>query len=257
MEILNEERGRLIRFMAGLAVFVSLFAAAAYFISVVMTNYSSQLEGKERPIPVSAHTALPLLIIDPGHGGEDGGSSSGEVLEKDINLSVSKNIRYLCALTGIPAKATREDDRALYDMYGDLDDYGGKKKIYDLKNRVRFVKEEEGGAYLAIHQNMFPDPRYGGLQVWYSGNNEDSAAFAEEIRRASCSYLDPENRRETKRATSSIYVLYRAEAPSVLVECGFLSNPEDLARLTDQDYRKLLSSAVFSAAARFLTGLAY
>ena len=254
MEFIGGDRFRVLKFMTGLVLFAALFTAASYLISVVVTNYFSELSGEGRPIPVSSAPQIPLLAIDPGHGGEDGGSSSGEVLEKDLNLAVSEDIYYLCALTGVPAKMTRRDDRALYDMYGDLDDYTGRKKAYDLRNRVRFVEEEGAGVYLSIHQNKFTDPAYSGLQVWYSPNVKESEALAKMIQSAARKYLAPENEREVKRATSAIYVLKRAKVPAVLVECGFLSNPEDLGRLCDPSYRKRLAGAVFSESAKFMTG---
>ena len=242
-----------LKFMAGLAAFTLLFVAASYFVAVVLTNYSSELFEGKKMIPVSADGAVPLLIIDPGHGGEDGGSSNGELLEKDINLSVSEDIFYLCAFCGIPAKMTRTADTALYDLYGDLSDYTGKRKAYDLKNRVRFVKEEGGGIYLGIHQNKFPDPRYHGMQVFYSPSDGRSEIFAELIKDEARKYLDPENRREVKRATSAIYVLDRQEIPAVLVECGFLSNPGEASLLASEGYRRRVALCVFSAATKFVS----
>ena len=254
VEFVGGDRYRVAKFMTGLLLFAALFAAASYFISVVATNYFSELSGEGRPIPAASAPDLPLLAIDPGHGGEDGGSSSGEVLEKDLNLAVSEDIYYLCALTGVPAKMTRRDDRALYDLYGDLDDYTGRKKAYDLRNRVRFVEEEGAGVYLSIHQNKFSDPAYSGLQVWYSPNAKESETFAKMIQSAAREYLAPENDREVKRATSSIYVLKRAEVPAVLVECGFLSNPGDLANVTDPSYRRRLAGVIFTECAKFIAG---
>ena len=254
MEFVGGDRYRVAKFMAGLVLFAALFAAASYFISVAATNYFSELSGEGRPIPAASAPEIPLLAIDPGHGGEDGGSSSGEVLEKDLNLAVSEDIYYLCALTGVPAKMTRRDDRALYDLYGDLNDYTGRKKAYDLRNRVRFVEEEGAGVFLSIHQNRFSDPAYSGLQVWYSPNAEGSFDLAQTIQSASRRYLEPDNDREVKRATSAIYVLKRAEVPSVLVECGFLSNPDDLANITDPSYRRRLAAVIFSGCAEFMLG---
>ena len=249
---LTGERRRVLPFMAGLILFVAVFTAAAYLVSVVMTNYFSELTEGERMIPVSGES-LPVIVIDPGHGGEDGGSTSGEVTEKELNLAVGECIYRLAVLTGHPAKLTRRSDVALYDLYGDLADYAGKKKAYDLRNRVRFASDQ-GGVYLGIHMNKFPDPSVSGLQVWYSPNDPRSAEFAKEIQDAAIAHLSEDCRRETKRADSSIFVLDRLEIPAVLTECGFISNPEELSRLTDPAYRRLLSCVVFSAAARFVSG---
>ena len=250
----KDDASRALPFMAGLILFTALFAAASYLIAVVMTNYFSELSDGEKLIPVSAGGSLPLLIIDPGHGGEDGGSTSGEVLEKNINLAISEDVDAICKLIGMPSKMTRTTDTALYDLYGDLEEYAGKKKLYDLKNRVRFVREEGGDVYLGIHTNKFPEAKYRGLQVYYSPNAEESRAIAEAIQSASREYLMPENEREVKEATSAIYVLDRAEVPAVLVEVGFISNPDDLSLLCDPAYRLRCAAAIVSAVAKCGTG---
>ncbi len=252
---MSEKRRGMASFMAGLILFALLFVGAAYLISVVLTNYFSLLTEGERAIPISSEVGGAVFVIDPGHGGEDGGSSSGEVLEKDLNLEVSRDVFYLCELFGVPAKITREDDRALYDLYGELEDYSGKKKAYDLKSRVRFAKEE-GDVYVGIHMNKFPVAKYRGLQVYYSPNDAASEEFAQMIQASAREHIDPENDREIKRAGSSIYVLDRLEIPAVLVECGFISCPEELALLLDPGYRLKVAGCVVSAAMNFDEGRA-
>lgn len=251
--IKNGERRSVLGFMIGLIAFSALFALGAFFIAVILNNHFSALPEGRKFIGVSGGTDLPAVIIDPGHGGEDGGSSSGEVIEKDLNLSVSEDLYYLFEFAGVPAKMTRKHDTALYDLYGDLEDYSGKKKVYDLKNRVRFVTEEGGGIYLGIHMNKFPQEKYRGLQVYYSPNSDGSRTLAETIRSGAKTYLAPENEREVKRATSSIYVLDRLRVPAVLVECGFLSNPDELSLLTDPEYRQKMASVIFSSVCSYLS----
>ncbi len=251
-EEIKRQRRRVAGFMTALTFFTLLFIGASYLVSVVMTNYFSERTEGEKLIPVSGGEALSVVVIDPGHGGEDGGSTSGEVLEKDLNLAEAKDVADILRLIGIPVKMTRTEDRALYDLFGDLEDYTGKKKIYDLKNRVRFATEEDG-VYLGIHMNKFPESKYRGLQVYYSGNNDESAKFAKVIREEVASGLQPWNGRETKRATSAIFVLDRLRIPAVLVECGFISNAEDLAELTDPAYRARLAAVIASAAAKYET----
>ena len=250
----KDGKKRTVGFMAGLILFVLVFAAASYFIAVVVTNHFSELTEGVPFIDISADDPLPTLVIDPGHGGEDGGASSGEVLEKDLNLSVSEDIFYLCVMAGVPVKMTRRTDTALYDMYGDLSDYSGKKKTFDLRNRVRFVRENGAGAYLGIHMNKFPKEQYKGLQVYYSPNSEDSPRLAKNIQDAVRRYVSPENEREIKKASGSIFVLDRITSPAVLVECGFLSNAEDLEALCDPVFRLRLASVVFSSVASFECG---
>ena len=251
-EEIGRQRRRVAGFMAVLTVFVALFIAASYLVSVVLTNHFSELSEGEKMIPVSGGAALRTVVIDPGHGGEDGGSSCGEVLEKDLNLAEAKDVRDILRLMGVPVSMTREEDKAVYDLYGDLDDYSGKKKIYDLKNRVRFATEA-GGIYLGIHMNKFPEERYRGLQVYYSGNDEESERLASAIQKDAAERLQPWNKRETKRATSAIFVLDRLRVPAVLVECGFLSNPEDLSELTDPAYRARLAAVISYSVAKYET----
>ena len=194
-----------------------------------------------------------LLMIDPGHGGEDGGATSESgVLEKDLNLAVSDDIAHLCLLFGIPYGTTRDDDRMLYDHYSEFEDYTGKKKSLDLKNRLRLSNESNAALLLSIHMNKFADSRSKGLQVYYSPNTDDSEAIAESIQSFVCSHIQKDNHRKAKAATSSIYLLYSIETPAVLAECGFLSNPEETNALTSPTYRSSLAVSIFIPCAEYL-----
>ncbi len=193
------------------------------------------------------------IVIDAGHGGEDGGCSAGDgTLEKDLNLSVSKNLYTILTLMGLNVEMTRTEDSLLYDMYKDLTDYTGQKKTYDLKNRVRFAKESECALFCSIHMNKFAQSEYSGLQVYFSPNDSDSITAALRIQSAVSEHLQKDNDREIKRAGSNIYVLHRSQMPSVLVECGFLSNEKDLSDLKDTQFRKKLSFTLASSMAEAL-----
>ena len=192
-----------------------------------------------------------VFVIDAGHGGEDGGATVDGVSEKDINLSVSLKTADLCTLFGYGVRLTRTDDRLLYDEYGDLTDYSGKKKTYDLKNRLRIAEESNAKLFIGIHMNKFPEERYHGLQVWYSPNNEKSSLAAEYIRAYAKTNLDPSNERETKAAGKSIYILNRIKLPAVLVECGFLSNGEERAKLVTPEYQSHLAAVIFASGAEY------
>ena len=209
------------------------------------------------PVPSSAEVEddipVPLLVIDPGHGGEDGGAAVGETLEKDLNLAVSEKVCDLCTIFGYPVQMTRTEDVLLYDYYHDLDDYKGKQKTYDLKNRLRITEESGAAVLLSIHMNLFPQSRYRGLQVYYSPNAESSKSLANRIQLSARQRLDPENTREIKAATNAIYLLKRAEIPAVLVECGFLSNPDERELLQTPDYQLRLAASLFVPSAEFLT----
>lgn len=193
----------------------------------------------------------PVWVIDPGHGGEDGGASdpSGQVVEKELNLAVAMRIAALAHLFGHDCHLTRADDRLLYDAYHDLSDYRGKKKTYDLRNRLRITEDAGATLFVGIHMNKFPKAQYHGLQVWYSPNDPKSADYAAFAQSYVKSTLQPENEREVKKATSSIYLLHRIRCPAILVECGFLSNPDECAALVAPEYQTALSAVLFAAAA--------
>lgn len=188
------------------------------------------------------------IVIDAGHGGEDGGCSATDgTLEKDLNLTVSNSLYTVLTLMGMNVEMTRTEDTLLYDMYKDLSDYSGQKKTYDLKNRVRFAKESECALFCSIHMNKFSQSEYSGLQVYFSPNDSDSVTAALRIQAAVSDHLQKDNEREIKRAGSNIYVLHRSQMPSVLVECGFLSNEKDLSDLKNEKYRKKLAFTVASS----------
>lgn len=204
------------------------------------------------PLPITC------VVIDPGHGGEDGGAISAKgLVEKDVNLAVAGYLRELCETAGIPTVMTRTEDTLLYDR--NLD-YQGRKKVLDLEARRQIAEQTAGKAaqsdggilFVSIHMNAFPQPQYSGMQVWYGTADPRSAAVAEDIQRASAALM-PDNTRKIKAAGSNIYLLDRLTTPAVLVECGFLSNPPEAERLGDEAYRRALAAVIFSAIAPHLT----
>ena len=192
------------------------------------------------------------FVLDAGHGGEDAGAvASDGTLEKDLNLKITKMLASLLELNGCNVKLTRDEDTLLYDYYGDLDDYTGQKKIYDLKNRLKIAEERENSIYVGIHMNNFSSSKYSGLQVYYSKNNSVSYEIASFIRSSNRLYLQKDNSREIKGATSSIYILDKITIPAVLVECGFLSNSNELALLKSENYQKKMSIMLFYSCIQF------
>ena len=195
-------------------------------------------------ISVSAERDI-TVVLDPGHGGEDGGGVAADgTLEKELNLSVSKKIYDILTLSGVSCSMTRDSDMMLYDAYGDLEDYTGVKKTYDLKNRVQLATESECELFVSIHMNKFADSAYRGLQVYYSNNDSNSITAALRVQSAVKEILQDENDREVKRAGSNIYILHRAKVPAVLVECGFISNEEELYNLKNDEYQKALALCI-------------
>lgn len=236
------------RTIANYVLFAFLFTSACMILGHAAVEFAAPEIAQ-----TSTDSPAPVFLIDPGHGGEDGGASSGDILEKALNLTVSRNLADICTIFGQNVRLTRTSDTLLYDAYSDLSDYTGKKKTYDLRNRLRMAEESGAELFIGIHMNKFPQEKYKGLQVYYTPNVSQSQSAAQLIQTYSRNYIMPWNEREVKRANQAIYILNRIQMPAVLVECGFLSNPEECANLTDQAYQVKLASTVFAGAMEWLT----
>ena len=190
------------------------------------------------------------VIIDAGHGGEDGGTVGvNGLIEKDVNLDISNILCDMLRASGVNVVMTRTDDRLLYDRNTD---YQGRKKKLDLAARLAIADKTPNALLISIHMNSFTDPQYAGLQVWYSPNNTGSSALAELIRAENRDMLQPGNNRRTKEATSAINLLHNASCPAVLVECGFLSNPEEAKLFESYEYKRKVAFAIFCAVTEYL-----
>ena len=182
------------------------------------------------------------VVLDAGHGGEDGGASSADgILEKDLNLSLVKTIGSYLEQHGVSVVYTRTEDVLLYDRNVD---FKGRKKILDLAARLKIARENENAVFVSIHMNAFPQKQYHGLQVYYSAHHPLSQTLALSVQNKVRETLDPENTRKIKKADSSIYLLDRNEKPAILIECGFLSNDAEAKRLADESYQKQLSLVI-------------
>lgn len=182
------------------------------------------------------------VVIDPGHGGEDGGCSGRDgTTEKDVNLSLSLMMADIMRASGADVTLTRTEDILLYDR---TVDFKGRKKVLDLKARLDCARAHPDAVFLSIHMNAFPADKWHGLQVWYSANSTESFELADGIQSAAKKYLQPDNERKVKAAGSDIFLLDRAVTPAILVECGFLSNPEECAHLASEEYQKKLALVI-------------
>ena len=190
-----------------------------------------------------------IVVIDPGHGGEDGGAVGiNGILEKDVNLIISNELCELFRFAGYAVIPTRTEDVMLCDRNAD---YKGRKKILDLAARLKIGESAMPDLFVGIHMNSFPQEKYSGLTVYYSDNTETSHFAAEALRQSVVTLLQPENHRELKTG-DSIYLLDRASYPAILIECGFLSNPEECELLSTDGYRQKLSFVIFSSLSSFL-----
>ena len=177
----------------------------------------------------------PKLILDAGHGGEDGGaiSLSGEK-ESEINLSVTLKLENLLAFLGEPALLMRDTDISLHDADSVT---LREKKVSDLKNRVRIAGEYPAAVLVSIHQNSYPEQKYHGTQVFYAPTN-GSEQLAQVVQQAMRKYLQPENKRTEKKIPDNVYLMNHIGNTAILVECGFLTNPEEEQLLQQESYQR-------------------
>ena len=191
----------------------------------------------------------PVIIIDTGHGGEDGGAEDNGVLEKDVNLAIALKLRDMLTLSGYKVRMTRESDISVYDSSAST---VREKKLSDMKNRAELINSSENNILVSIHQNKFSQSKYSGAQMFYSDNHPESMKLAESIRKSVTSLLQPGNSRELKADKGSVYILKKAQIPAVIAECGFLSNPEEAKLLSDGEYQGKMAFAIMCGVMDFL-----
>lgn len=225
-------RNLILQYILASAIVV-IFSVGAIFLTQTDTNET---------VAVSIDSSFRSVILDAGHGGKDGGAVSVTgSLEKDINLDIVLNLNDIMNILGYNVILTRETDIEL--THPD----GGSRKMQDLKGRLKIASDNSGVPFVSIHMNKFPIEKYKGLQVYYARSVSGSKEMAESIRKNVTSLLDPDNDRSTKPSSTNIYLLHRAVSPSVLIECGFLSNNAEAALLDDTEYRLKLCTVIASS----------
>lgn len=188
------------------------------------------------------------IVIDPGHGGEDGGATSCTgALESNYNLEISLRLNDLLHLLGQDTRMIRDSDVSVYTTGDTI----AKKKISDLKERVRVVNDTENALLVSIHQNQFSDPRYSGAQVFFA-KTEGSRELAQKLQVALVTTLNPGSNRKSK-ACSGVYLMEHIACTGVLIECGFLSNPQEEAKLRSSDYQKRLCCVIAATLSQYLS----
>ena len=228
-------------------IFLFSFLFAVYCQSAIF--FFDNAEAVRENTAASSDFTERLILLDAGHGGEDGGTVGvNGINEKVLNLETSAALEVYLRFAGFEVVQTRREDALLYDKSTDFE---GRKKMLDLAERLRIAEELLPDLFISIHMNSFPDGKYSGLTVYYSPNDERSRVAAELMRASVVEHLQPDNRRELKRAGSNIYLLDRLDTPSVLVECGFLSNAEECELLCTKEYRHKLSFVLFSSVSSF------
>ena len=211
-----------------------LAAAVLLVLIAVCSRY-----GSLRSQPVLAADQTPCrIVIDPGHGGEDGGATGvAGTRESDLNLAVSLRLQALLRLFGHEPVMVRTTDTAVYSAgAGTI----SEKKVSDIHNRVRLVNDTPGALLVSIHQNFFTQGQYSGAQVFYA-DDAYSRELAQQMQAQLRASLDPGNRREAKGAAGTVYLMNHIQTPGILVECGFLSNAAEEARLNTPAYQTRLA----------------
>ena len=214
-----------------------------FVIGILLGNKAVTAFAETRPLEREN-----CIIIDAGHGGEDGGATSctGR-LESAYNLEISIRLNDLFHLLGYSTKMIRTSDTSIYTKGETI----AQKKVSDLKERVRIVNETENALLVSIHQNNFSDSRYCGAQVFYA-DTAQSEQLAKQLQTLLVSSLNPGSNRKSKKSTG-VYLMEHAECTAILVECGFLSNAGEEAKLRDPDYQKKLCCVIAASVTGFLS----
>ena len=222
---------------------------AAYMLTILVTLTLTCLGSRavtviSQQLPIAREHCF---IIDPGHGGVDGGATSctGK-LESSFNLEISLRLRDLMHFLGYQTRMIRTEDISVYTEGETI----AAKKMSDLKERVRICNETDGAILLSIHQNIYPDSRYSGAQIFHA-RSLGSKELAEGLQKTLISTLNPGSRRTVKQS-EGVYLMEHISCPGVLIECGFLSNPEEEAKLRSAAYQKQLCCVIAATAANWI-----
>ena len=175
-----------------------------------------------------------VIVLDCGHGGPDGGAVANDgTAEKDINLNLGFKLRELLVEYGYTVVMTRKDDNFICDDHSaDL----REQNVSDLHNRLKIAESFSNSIFISLHMNKYSVEKYWGSQLFYSPNNKDSIVLADSIRSSLISGTQKGNNRPLKEMDSSVYIIYNATHPALLLECGFISNNKELNNFKDNNY---------------------
>lgn len=186
------------------------------------------------------------IVLDAGHGADDPGKiGCNDALEKDINLSVVKKLQQLLEKEGITVVLTRESDSPLYEAGA------ANRKMSDLNARIAIIEKAQPDLVVSIHQNSYHESSVSGPQVFYYKASEKGKKAADLLQASFDALPEIENRRKAK-ANDNYYLLLHTSAPLVIAECGFLSNPEEAARLVQETYQEKIASALKTGIQEYL-----
>ena len=192
----------------------------------------------------------PVIVLDAGHGGIDGGCTSADgVPEKGINLSILLRLRDLLEISGYTVEVTRDSDRSIHDE--GIEGIANQKSS-DMDNRLEIFNKNKNCICLSIHQNQFTDPVYHGAQMFYSASNRNNERLARSLQSSFVNLLQPDNTREIKLCGKELFLCYYSKNPTVMAECGFMSNPEEASLLNTEEYQEKIALTLFSGLIDFM-----
>ncbi len=211
-------------------------------LSIIIVGLFSIYKYNKVARAASLPTLRKVIIIDPGHGGIDGGmvGTTTGILESQVNLEIALKLRKYLEESGSLVLMTRDEDVGLYTDGGTI----RKKKNEDLRNRKRLFDESNADVVISIHSNSFQQSKYYGAQSFYSPNSQNGKLVAELIQEELIRVLDNGNTRKAK-SKSDVYILKNVKVPTVIVECGFLSNPKEEKLLQNPDYQEKISWSIY------------
>lgn len=214
---------------------------SGFLLIAVCINLSCKIDNYlVKTVGINNIQTRKTVIIDPGHGGIDVGTVGIDgSLEKNINLSISLDLYDFLMVSGINAVLTRDGDYEVYRA-------GEQRTKSDLYNRMDYINSIPDSILISIHQNHFENEAEWGTQIWYSPNDEKSPTLADKILNSVKRNIQPENKRINKKSDDSYYILYKAQKPSVMVECGFVSNKNENKRLQDKEYQRDMAYSILA-----------
>lgn len=189
-----------------------------------------------------------IILLDPGHGGPDGGAGDKNTLEKDIALDVSLKVRDFLQEQGALVIMTRETDKDL--ATPGMKGYS-RRKVEDLKERLKMINTNDLDLYVSIHLNAIPSSRWSGAQTFYASQYKENAKAAKFIQEELRENLG--NTTRNAKPLNQVYILKNANKPGVLVEIGFLSNPTEKANLKKEAYQEKVAASIYQGINRYFT----
>lgn len=232
---MEEKQGRILGIVMTCLLVLSILIVvkeSAEYVSVLKENGTKE----------TRHT----IVIDPGHGGNDPGKVAiNSALEKDVNLAIALKLKKYLEQEDMEVVMTRQEDKGLYE------ETDSNKKVHDMKNRLAIMEGAKPALVVSVHQNSYPEESVSGVQVFYYRDSAEGKRAALLMQEQMIATLQPAKEREAKE-NSTYYILKKTTVPTIIVECGFLSNREEADRLTSEDYQERVAWAIHLGIMRYI-----